>query len=373
MASESDQKNSAARGRLAAVDRAAHDLRRGMPVVIDDGPDGAVLAASAELVTDETIAAITALAGRPPDLALTHHRAATLKIRLYTEDVVLVPADDWENAETARTLADPQTDLANPLRGPFAARRDPVRRANVAAVQLAKVGRLLPAAIVAPLTAPFDAAAEGLLSVEAQAILDYELGTAALLRRVTTARVPLRGAEDARLIAFRSPDGGREHLAIVIGDPPADEPVLARIHSECFTGDLIGSLKCDCGEQLRGAIAQIAAEGAGILLYLRQEGRGIGLINKLRAYALQDQGFDTVEANERLGFESDERIFLPGAEILRQLGFDRVRLMTNNPDKVAGLEQHGITVTERVPHAFPSNDHNEFYLSVKKSKSGHLL
>jgi GTP cyclohydrolase II len=146
-----------------------------------------------------------------------------------------------------------------------------------------------------------------------------------------------------------------------------------RLHSECFTGDLVGSLKCDCGQQLRGAIAEIARAGAGILLYLRQEGRGIGLINKLRAYALQGQGFDTVEANQRLGFESDERIFLPAARILQQLGFASVRLMTNNPDKVAGLEQYGIAVTERVQHAFPSNDHNAFYLSTKKEKSGHLL
>ena len=193
------------------------------------------------------------------------------------------------------------------------------------------------------------------------------------LRQVTAARVPLEDAEDARILAFRSLDGGREHLAIVIGEPRTDTPVLARLHSECFTGDLVGSLKCDCGQQLRGAIAEIAREGAGILLYLRQEGRGIGLINKLRAYALQGQGFDTVEANERLGFESDERVFLPAARILQQLGYRKVRLMTNNPDKVAALEQHGIDVTERVQHAFPSNDHNEFYLSTKKEKSGHLL
>ena len=152
-----------------------------------------------------------------------------------------------------------------------------------------------------------------------------------------------------------------------------DAPVLTRLHSECFTGDLVGSLKCDCGQQLRGAISQIGKEGAGILLYLRQEGRGIGLVNKLRAYALQDQGYDTVEANERLGFESDERVFLPAARILQQLGYRKVRLMTNNPDKVAALEQYGIEVAERVQHAFPSNDHNEFYLSVKKDKSGHLL
>ena len=149
--------------------------------------------------------------------------------------------------------------------------------------------------------------------------------------------------------------------------------MLTRLHSECFTGDLLGSLKCDCGQQLRGAIAEIAAAGGGILLYLAQEGRGIGLVNKLRAYALQDQGFDTVEANERLGFEADERLFLPAAEMLRRLGFAKVRLMTNNPDKVAALAGFGIEVVERVAHAFPANDHNAFYLSTKARKSGHIL
>jgi GTP cyclohydrolase II len=371
MPADSDHKDSADRHSLVAVDRAAHELRRGRAVIVADGAGQAMAVAAAEMVSDDMIARLAALAGEAPDLALTHNRARTLKVRLYTEDVVLVPQADWKDAATARGLADPQADLDNPLRGPFNARRDPVPRAALAAVQLAKIARLLPAAVLAPL--PSGAAAGDMLAVDPAAVLGYEHDTAARLKRVTSARVPLDGAENTRIIAFRSPDGGREHLAIVIGDPPAGEPVLARIHSECFTGDLVGSLKCDCGEQLRGAIAQIAADGAGILLYLRQEGRGIGLINKLRAYALQDQGFDTVEANERLGFESDERIFLPAAEILRQLGYDRVRLMTNNPDKVAGLEQYGVTVTERVPHAFPSNDHNEFYLSVKKAKSGHWL
>ena len=380
MTRNSTSRESTGPAQLVAVDRAAHELRRGRPVLIRDGENngGGMIAVAAELATDEAFERLKSLSGAEPDLALTHHRARTLKVRLYTEDVVLVPFPSWLTVEQARSLSDPADDLSYPLRGPFEARRGPVTAANLAAVQLAKIARLLPAVMTAPVpdtgeAAAADAELAAMLGVTAAAVMDYEMAAAASLRRVIVARVPLAGAENTRLIAFRSPDGGREHLAVVIGDPSPDGPVLARLHSECFTGDLIGSLKCDCGQQLRGAITEIGAEGAGVLLYLRQEGRGIGLINKLRAYALQDQGFDTVEANERLGFESDERIFLPAAEILRQLGYSRVRLMTNNPDKVAALEQFGIAVTERVVHAFPSNDHNAFYLSTKKDKSGHLL
>jgi GTP cyclohydrolase II len=185
--------------------------------------------------------------------------------------------------------------------------------------------------------------------------------------------VPLADAENARLVAFRPRDGGGEHLAIVIGAPDPADAVLVRLHSQCFTGDLLASLRCDCGEQLRGAIAAIARAGGGVLLYLPQEGRGIGLVNKLRAYQLQDAGFDTLDANEQLGFDADERVYLPAAEMLRQLGFLQVRLLTNNPDKVAALERCGIRIVERVPHVFPANGHNERYLRTKATRSGHFL
>jgi GTP cyclohydrolase II len=183
----------------------------------------------------------------------------------------------------------------------------------------------------------------------------------------------LAGAENTRVIAFRPGDGGTEHLAIIIGEPPRDRPVLTRLHSECFTGDLLGSLRCDCGDQLRGAITEIAQHGHGLLIYLAQEGRGIGLVNKLRAYRLQDQGVDTFDANEQLGFDADERVYLPAAEMLRQLGFREVRLMTNNPAKMAGLTRCGIAVVERVPHVFPANAHNDRYLETKAVKFGHLF
>lgn len=209
--------------------------------------------------------------------------------------------------------------------------------------------------------------------VAASDVLAYEETAARTLKMVGEASVPLEGAENARILAFRPSDGGTEHLAILIGEPEPDTPVLTRLHSECFTGDLLGSLRCDCGDQLRGAIEAIARDGAGVVLYLAQEGRGIGLVNKLRAYTLQDRGFDTIDANRQLGFDDDERIYEPAAEMLRKLGFGRIRLMTNNPLKVEQLRRLGVEVTERVPHVFPSNPHNLRYLKAKKTRSGHLF
>jgi GTP cyclohydrolase II len=198
------------------------------------------------------------------------------------------------------------------------------------------------------------------------------------LQLTVRATVPLEGAEQAELAAFRPQDGGPEHYAVIIGakgapalSPPG--PVLTRLHSECFTGDFLGSLKCDCGDQLRGAVQAIAKAGGGVLLYLAQEGRGIGLMNKLRAYRLQDEGFDTIEANQRLGFADDERLYDVAARMLKLLGYNKVRLLTNNPDKVRALEAAGIEVAERVPHTFPENAHNRDYLRVKAQKAGHLL
>ncbi len=366
---------------LARVERAIGDFRRGVPVLIQDqGTDASpVLAVAAELARPETVQAITEWAGTPTFLVLTHQRAATLKIRLYTPDVVLLPQGargGWETVDAAGALADPSRDLELPLRGPFHALRTIQGRGWIAAIKLAKLAHLLPAVIAAGIPqgqTDIVASAHDLLRVSEEALRSYDVSAATALVQVTGARVPLAGAENARLIAFRPKDGGLEHFAIVIGDPDRHQPVLARLHSECFTGDLIGSLKCDCGEQLRGAIKQINEAGGGILLYLAQEGRGIGLINKLRAYGLQDQGFDTNQANERLGFSADERIFLPAARMLRLLGFNEVRLMSNNPSKLTGLAQLGVRVVERVPHQFPSNEHNRFYLDTKRDKSGHLF
>ena len=351
---------------LEAVERAVSDLRRGLPVAVEaDGLALPVLAA--ELATPARLALLpqTGLA-----VYLTHARAQTLKIRLYTPKAVAVPLPAGDPAGFARHLADPTLDLAYPLGGPYRARRGALPAAIESALTLLKLAGLLPAAV-----APFEALAEdaGQHRLRAEDILAYPERAAAALTYVTAAEVPLAGAEKTRIMAFRPGDGGPESLAIIVGEPDLARPVLVRLHSECFTGDLLGSLKCDCGEQLKGAIQRMADEGSGILLYLAQEGRGIGLMNKLRAYALQDQGFDTMEANERLGFEADERRFLLAAAMLRALGVKAVRLLTNNPQKVTALESLGIAVAERVPHAFPANAHNRRYLETKAKKGGHAL
>jgi GTP cyclohydrolase II len=189
---------------------------------------------------------------------------------------------------------------------------------------------------------------------------------------VARARLPLDGLPSTQIVAFRASDDGQEHVALVIG-AFGGKPPLVRLHSECLTGDVFGSLKCDCGPQLKEALRIIGESGGGVLLYLRQEGRGIGLANKIRAYSLQDQGFDTVDANRRLGFADDERDYGRAAAMLRALGIDEVRLLTNNPNKVAGLEGAGIRVAERVAHQMPANPHNADYLATKRKKSGHLL
>lgn len=349
-------------------------MRRGVPVVVETAA-GAWIALAAETARDAILRALTDASGQAGDIVLTHPRAKTLKIRLYTPGVVAVPLAPGTDAAAIRAIADPAGDLTRPMKGPFAARRGTLSPAHDAAVKLAKLAGLLPAAVLHPYTEELRAshALRGILGVAAADIAAYDTVAARTLELVVRARVPLAGAPGAELAVFRPADGGPEHYAILIGSPAPPGPVLVRLHSECFTGDLLGSLRCDCGEQLRGAVGAIAAAGAGVLLYLAQEGRGIGLMNKLRAYRLQDQGFDTMEANERLGFAPDERLYDAAARMLAELGFDAVRLLTNNPAKVAGLEAAGIRVAERVPHSFPDNEHNRAYLRAKSEKGGHLL
>jgi GTP cyclohydrolase II len=359
---------------LRRVDRILGELRRGTPVVLHDRTR-AVLVSAVDTLAPDALAELHTAAGGPPELVLTAERAQRLGLddgrgdggdmalsgRDLGESELLALADPWGPAP-ADVAARVATRRAGPLAG--------------AALQATKLARLLPAALQAHLetTDPVGwAHARDLLAASAEDIAGYRGVVARRLCEVAAARVPLKGAENARIRAFRPTDGGTEHLGIVIGEPQPGEPALVRLHSECLTGDLLGSLRCDCGDQLRGAIDTIAETGAGVLLYLAQEGRGIGLVNKLRAYRLQDAGADTLDANGVLGFDPDERIYAPAAAMLRTMGFDRVRLLTNNPEKVTALSRHGITVSERVPHRFPANPHSAAYIATKAERFGHLF
>jgi GTP cyclohydrolase II len=338
--------------------KAIDALRRGWAVAIK-GESGTI-----GLIAIETASEVYGASG----ILLSASRAATLKLanQFAAADtalpVMIAPPLDLDMA-LALAIADPALDMRYPMKGPFSAQALPDAGAAKAAMELAREAGLLPAflmvdpALVDAQVSPADVAA---------------FQDAGQLRIAARARLPVSASSDAELIAYRSTADAADHVALVVGKRDGSTPVV-RLHSECLTGDVLGSLKCDCGPQLHEALHQIAGAGWGVLLYLRQEGRGIGLVNKLRAYALQDQGFDTVDANIRLGFAVDARDFAVAAQMLRLLSVDRVRLLTNNPEKVAGLEAEGVAVVERLPLKIAANPHNAQYLDTKRDRTGHKL
>ena len=342
-----------------AVRRAIAALKAGRAVTIA----GSVSVVAVETASEELLQLLD------PDgkaqLLLSGARAAALSLANDRDAAdparpVLIERSDWLDTTAALALADPGQDLERAPLGPL----QPIPMADEALARagltLARAAGLLPALWL--LDAPVE---------EAAAISIEDIGECmAQVSLVTRARLPLEDMPDTQIVAFRSP-AGEEHVALVVG-AFGGAPPLVRLHSECLTGDVFGSLKCDCGPQLKAALRLIGVAGGGVLLYLRQEGRGIGLANKLRAYALQDRGLDTVEANERLGFADDERDYVHAAAMLRALGIDTVRLLTNNTAKVDGLAAAGIEVIERVAHHMPANPHNADYLAAKRAKSGHL-
>ncbi|MGQ0590319.1 MAG: GTP cyclohydrolase II [Sphingosinicella sp.] len=342
------------------VARAIDALRRGWTVAIED-----ILLLAVETADAGALAIFDGAS--PADLLISGNRAATLKLTNQREAVPAEPVrilrGGPDDLSAAIAIADPALDLATPLKGPF--RTAPLCSPEIAraALRLTRLAGLLPALFTRR-------GSEAETRVAADDVMTF--GTGADLRIVSRARLPNRFAEKAEIVAFRADGDTTEHVALLIGDP-SGQPPLVRVHSECLTGDALGSLKCDCGPQLADALAAIAAAGWGILLYLRQEGRGIGLVNKLRAYALQDQGFDTVDANHRLGFDDDERSFVVAARMLEALGQREIRLLTNNPRKVSALAAEGVAVAEQVPLRTGANPHNEAYLTTKRDRSGHQL
>jgi GTP cyclohydrolase II len=344
---------------IPPIERAIAALRAGRPVAV-----GKIVILSAETGSQAMLDLIDPH-GKAP-LLLSGPRAMALGLGNERDAAdqsqpVEVRHCDWLDRDAARALADPGQDFDRGPIGPLSA--IPVEHADDgrAALTLARLAGLLPA----------------LWLVEADtsiAIDPHEIAAATeapVATIVARAQLPLDDLPPSQMVAFRDPASGEEHVALVVG-AFGGEPPLIRLHSECLTGDVFGSLKCDCGPQLKEALHILGAAGGGVLLYLRQEGRGIGLANKLRAYALQDRGLDTVDANRRLGFADDERNYGMAAAMLRALGIDKVRLLTNNPNKLAGLEHEGIEVVERVAHHMPTNPHNADYLATKRKRSGHL-
>jgi GTP cyclohydrolase II len=337
---------------IISVDRALRDLRAGLPVLLDGmlvAPYCAGITAAFALLSAERLQSM-GFAGQPVSRVAVKGNEAWL----------LQAADAFAPANAAP-----------PAGGFFPA--DP---RDSAALQLLKHAALLPIALVQP--SP-EADADW-LSVSAKAVLGYDAALAESLTQISDAIIPLHDIGTVRVIAFRPKAGGLEHLAILTGKLAADGPLTipddtipVRLHSSCLTGDILGSMRCDCGEQLRKAIADSATQGGGVVLYLNQEGRGIGIANKLTAYRLQDHGHDTYDANLRLGYGDDERSYCAAAHMLKVLGISRITLMTNNPTKLAAIAALGITVESRTAHSVAANKMNENYLKAKKTKAGHLL
>ena len=353
--------------------RLRSDLKLGLPVIIQHKEDTQLVYA-VESLKDGTLAKIKRIDNKFTNLAITARRAATLNTVPYDKDLARIIVPKNYTLEWLRSTADPALDLKYPMKGPFFSIRQGQSEIARAAIELCKKSQLLPAALTIGISKSDSIVfqAQNILIQDSTSILGQSAHEA-ILSEVSEAELPLKGMSKTQIHVFRDKAGLAEHYALEFGDPSRREPVLVRLHSSCFTGDVLGSLKCDCGPQLKTALKKISTSGSGLLIYLNQEGRGIGLANKMRAYQLQDQGFDTVEANHRLGFEDEERDLRIGAQIILKLGFKKLRLMTNNPKKVASVSEMGLEVIQRVELLTQPTDENAPYLSTKASKSGHLL
>lgn len=397
-------------GPFDQIEDAIEAIRRGEIVIVTDDQDReneGDLTMAAQCVTAEAINFMAKHGRGLICLPMTSDRLSALKIQPMVDDnadklgtayTVSIDASEGtttgisapDRAHTIRKVTDPHAAPADFVRPghvfPLQAREGGVlRRAGhtEAAVDLARLAGLFPAGVVCeimnedgtmarvPELIPF-ARKHGLRIVTIEDLIAYRRRTEKLVRHVASVNLPTKWG--AFLVhAYESPLDDREYLAMVVGDVTGGEPTLVRVHSECLTGDTFGSLRCDCGEQLDESAKIIQREGLGVLLYLRQEGRGIGLLNKLKAYQLQEAGLDTVEANQQLGFGADLRDYGIGAQVLYDLGIRRIRMMTNNPRKIAGISGHGLEVVERIPIQVPAQKENIRYLEAKRTKLGHLL
>ena len=354
--------------------RLVSDLRLGLPIILYDA-EQFVLAAAIETLYSEKLEKIIEITKNQDfEIAITNRRAKVLKVRVYNETATRISIKGKVGLQILQAIADPSKDLDYPYKGPFNSERDGDFEIASLSLSLCKKARLLPASILINIPKGLrDELVSSQISESNIRDLKIKSDETNFLSNLSSAQLPISGQQNISLTVFREVTDLTEHYAIVFGNPKVTQPALTRVHSACFTGDLLGSEKCDCGEQFNVSMSKMKNEGNGILLYLNQEGRGIGLANKMRAYHLQNIGFDTVDANHRLGFEDDERDLEIAAKILKSLGVSTVKLLTNNPKKIELLTNNGISVKERVPLVVSMNPNNENYLKTKAKKSGHLF
>ena len=364
------------------IERAISELRRGGKIVISD-PNSrySVLLVASELIQKDTVQELSERALSRPNVILSNNRCTAIGIKITDQSCSILIDKDW-SLHDILSLCMPLTGHKIPIiNGVIAESNESI---VFYCLLILRQSRLLPAGLmsivsnIAPENINQWAFNNNLIHINISDIKYYEQNTAESLVMSVKAKVPIAETENCEIIIFRPKDGGDEHFCLVFGktrqiETDVEHNTLVRVHSQCITGDVLDSLKCDCGQQLKQSIKIMAQANEGVLIYLAQEGRDIGLLNKLRAYSLQETGMDTVEANEDLGFNDDERLYYPVKEILSQLKITKVKLITNNPRKVENLTKLGINVTERIPIKINPNKYNKKYLDTKSKKSGHIL
>ncbi len=344
-----------------AVERALAEIRSGRPVVTY-GDEGAALTLAAESVDSAALARLRAAGMTDLRLVLSPARLRLLGHDVAEAGSIEIKDNDAEALLNVVCQVDARLEHAVPR---------PACRTENAGLELVRLAYLLPAAVIVPIdgTVKFP----DVVSIKTAAIEHYRQHVLTAPHIVSRAPVPLEDVGHTEFVVFRGGEGMRDQVAVIVGDPDPGEATYVRIHSACLTGDLFASLKCDCGDQLRGTVKRMAEMGGGVLLYLDQEGRGNGIANKIRAYRLQHAGYDTYEADEILGFDLDQRRFDFAAAMLRELGFNSVRLMTNNPEKVAALREAGLNVASSHRVMGRSTEHNVSYLETKRDRAGHII